>query len=57
MIETSGVAILDKEIPEYINRYPELALGLAEPILLHTIYYAYFLCEITISAPLSYLIG
>lgn len=29
-METSGAAILDKDIQEYMNRYPELILGLAE---------------------------
>jgi adenine deaminase len=29
-METSGAAILDKDICEYVDRYPELVLGLAE---------------------------
>ncbi|HZA62806.1 MAG TPA: adenine deaminase [Nitrososphaeraceae archaeon] len=29
-METSGAAILDKDIREYIDRYPELVIGLAE---------------------------
>ncbi|MDQ4101882.1 MAG: adenine deaminase [Thermoproteota archaeon] len=29
-METSGAAILDKDIQEYLNRYPGLVLGLAE---------------------------
>ena len=29
-METSGAAILDKDIREYIDRYPDLVIGLAE---------------------------
>ncbi len=29
-METSGAAILDKDITEYVDRYPELVIGLAE---------------------------
>jgi adenine deaminase len=29
-METSGAAILDKDIREYVDRYPELVIGLAE---------------------------
>ena len=29
-METSGATILDKDISEYVNRYPDLVIGLAE---------------------------
>jgi len=34
-METSGAAILDKDIHEYMNRYPQFVLGLAEMMNYH----------------------